>query len=187
MKEKTTQLIKTWEIPKNFEPEGPFDLPNKGIIPPTIKKTGINRILGRKVLDVAQYLGSYGMGGPGFFGIQMEKSKKHPEEWLVLRLWGAADWLHFNGRIMECSPKQEKKWKPFGTGNVRIILFGNSIKSATINTKSCIFRFLNGHTLELKKNPKSRPVYGGSGGIRAFYKNDDLRQAWILTSRRLAI
>jgi hypothetical protein len=187
MKNKT-QLIKTWEIPDDFEPVlNPFELPLKGKIPPTIKKIGTNRILGRKILDVVQYLGSYGMGGPGFFGIKLEKSRKYPEEWLVLRLWGAADWLHFNGQIISCHPKQEKKWKPYGADNIGIILLGNSIKSAIINTKSCVFKFLNGHILELKKDPKSRPVTGGSGELRTLSKNDDLRQAWILTSRSLAV
>jgi hypothetical protein len=186
-KTEETRLIKTWEIPKNFVRKQPFDLPIKGKIPPTIKRIGINRILERKVLDVVQYLGSYGMGGPGFFGILLEKSKKYPEEWLVLRLWGAADWLHFNDRIIGCHPKQEEKWKPYGADNVKIILIGNSIKSATINMKSCIFRFLNSFVLELKKNPKTRPVYGGSREPRVLAKNDDLRQAWIITSRSLAV
>jgi hypothetical protein len=184
---KETQLIRTWEIPENWEPiHHPFELPVKGRTPPTIKKTGINRILNRKILDVVQYLGSYGMGGPGFFGIKLEKLKKYPEEWLVLRIWGGTNWLHFNGSIIECHPDQ-KIWKPYGAENVKIILLANSIKSAVIRTKSCVFKFQNGPILELKRDPKTRPVYWGNKESRILSKNDNLNDAWILTSRSLAI
>lgn len=185
---KETCLVKTWEIPKNWKPRmSSFELPGKGVIPPTIKKTGISRILNRKVLDVCGYLGSYGMGGPGFFGIKLEKAKKHPEEWLVLRFWGAADWLHFNGRIISCHPEQKKDFKPFEVENVRIILLANTIKSAVVKAKSCIFKFGNGHVLALKYNPKTRPVFAGSGEPRALKKGDDLNCAWILTHNHLAV
>jgi len=188
---KETCLIKTWEIPENWEGSpfewSSFELPDKGVTPPTLKKTGITRILNRRVLDVCGYLGSYGMGGPGFFGIKLEKSKKHSEEWLVLRLWGASDWLHFNGRIIECHPNQEIIWKPYKIDNVKVILLDNSIMSAVVKAKSCIFKFQNGHVLELKYNPKTRPVYGGNGAPRVLNKGDDLNCAWILTRRHLAI
>ena len=184
---KETCLIRTWEIPKNWDPPMPFELPRKRVIPPTLKKTGITRILNRRVLDVCECLGSYGMGGPGFFGIKLEKSKKYPEEWLVLRLWGADNWLHFNGQIIDCHPEQKKDFKPYGADNVKIILLANTIKSAVVKVKSCIFKFGNGHVLELKYNPKTRPVYAGNGKPRALCRGDDLNNAWVLTRNHLAV
>lgn len=62
-------------------------------IPLLIKSGGVKRVIGRKIIEVSPILGTYGMGGPGFFGFNLEKNKRYPEEWLVLTIWGADNWL----------------------------------------------------------------------------------------------
>lgn len=65
--------------------------------PLTLAEYGVNRIVGRKTIDMSTCIGSYGMGGPGFFGLCLAKTESFPEEWLILTLWGATSWLQLDG------------------------------------------------------------------------------------------
>lgn len=65
--------------------------------PMTLAEYGTNRIIGRDIVDMSICIGSYGMGGPGFFGLCLSKTEKYPEEWLILTLWGATHWLQVDG------------------------------------------------------------------------------------------
>ncbi len=56
------------------------------------------RVIGRKIVKWSSGCGSYGQGGPGFFGLYLGGFGEYPSEWLILTLWGAANWLHVNGR-----------------------------------------------------------------------------------------
>lgn len=66
--------------------------------PPTLRQLGSARCVGRRVIEWSSSLGSYGMGGPGFFGMRLAATPSYSEEWLVLVLWGAAHWLILDGR-----------------------------------------------------------------------------------------
>lgn len=80
--------------------------------PPTLRELTIKRIVGRTIYSTSPYLGSYGMGGPGFFGLGLKKTTKYPEEWLVLTAWAAAEWLLVNGKCLDCFHGFAKKYKP---------------------------------------------------------------------------
>src|SRR5574341_64431 len=69
--------------------------------PKTLRTAGIERILRRTILQWSDHFGSYGTGGPGFFGFKLEATQHYPEENLILTLWGAANWLLFDGRWLE--------------------------------------------------------------------------------------
>jgi len=71
----------------------------KGPPPKTLREVGINRIIGRKITRWTPDLGSYGMGGCGLFGVRLSKTPEFPEEWLILMLWGAPDWLLVDGKV----------------------------------------------------------------------------------------
>jgi hypothetical protein len=71
--------------------------PPIGKTPPTFREVGVDRLLNRRVLDWSSK-GTYGMGGPGFFGILLEGNTFYPKEWLILSLWGSASWLLLDGK-----------------------------------------------------------------------------------------
>lgn len=71
----------------------------KGPPPKTLREVGISRIIGRKITRWSPDVGSYGMGGCGLFGARLSETSEFPEEWLILRLWGAPDWLVVDGEI----------------------------------------------------------------------------------------
>ncbi|MGA7733054.1 MAG: hypothetical protein WCD37_17485, partial [Chloroflexia bacterium] len=67
-------------------------------VPKTLREVGAGRIVGREVIRWLSSLGSYGMGGPGFFGLRLAAAGDYLEEWLALRLWGADNWLLLDGQ-----------------------------------------------------------------------------------------
>jgi len=69
----------------------------RGETPSTLREVGIERLLNRRIIKWSSK-GSYGMGGPGFFGILLESKKPYQKEWLVLPLWGSAGWLLLDGK-----------------------------------------------------------------------------------------
>lgn len=73
-------------------------------LPKLMDKGGPKRIEGRKIVSASPFMGSYGMGGPGFFGLELEKKGRYPKEWLVLTMWGADQWLRVNNKWLNCHP-----------------------------------------------------------------------------------
>jgi hypothetical protein len=131
-------IIKTHLMPEDFEPDGQFHLPEKGPVPPTLRKVGIKNLLNRKVFMTKTNLGTYGMGGPGFLGFGLEKTSLRPCEWLVLRLWGAADWLLYDSK-----PFDPYEWPPKASNHFEKSLEGCTFFKANINRKSFDFYFEN--------------------------------------------
>jgi hypothetical protein len=50
------------------------------------------------------------MGGPGFIGWKLEKTKQYPAEWLVLTFWGGTEWVKVNKRVLDCHDRYVKKY-----------------------------------------------------------------------------
>ena len=79
-----------------------------GLPPMTLREATTARVIGRTIIEASPYCGSYGMGGPGFFGLQLKKTRKYPEESLQLTLWAASNWLLVNGRPLAASTDKHK-------------------------------------------------------------------------------
>lgn len=78
-----------------------------GPSPRSLRYLGISRILQRSIVQLSFSIGSYGMGGPGFWGFKFRQTDKYPEEWLILTLWGAGLWLVFDGDTAEVATTEE--------------------------------------------------------------------------------
>ncbi|MEH0155415.1 hypothetical protein V6R21_14810 [Limibacter armeniacum] len=76
--------------------------------PPLLKDISQNEIIGKKVLDITTHLGTYGMGGAGFFGMLLDNF-----EYLTYAVWGAGDYVIINDRIVECNPEYYHKSRPW--------------------------------------------------------------------------
>ncbi|MFI4955454.1 MAG: hypothetical protein ACHP9Y_06030 [Gammaproteobacteria bacterium] len=73
----------------------------------TLREAGVERLLNRRVLTWFSK-GSYGTGGTGFFALRLAAQNDYPKEWLILTLWGSADWLLLDGaelRVQYSTPK----------------------------------------------------------------------------------
>lgn len=83
--------------------------------PTMVKDIAKQEIIGHKIIEVSTHLGTYGMGGPWFFGLLLDN-----EEFLTYAVWSAGNYVIINDRVVECHPKLYNKTKPwlsnFGNG-----------------------------------------------------------------------
>lgn len=170
------KIIKTWLAPKKWKPQGAFDTPSKGRIPPPLRKVGIEAFLGRKAYDAMQSLGSYGMGGPGFSGIGFVATEKRRQEWLVLTLWGADNWLIFDDKILS----------ELGLDRNTLAqhLAGSVLREAVVQKDSCRFTFEKpsgrDSVLEITADPDRRPITLGSKEKLILAPAVHLLDAWVV-------
>ena len=143
-------------------------------------------VVGATVTRVCEYLGSYGMGGPGFVGLRLSS----PAVWLVITVWGAADWITVDG-----IPCREGKFADEITGLEtsfhgslpRLADFvGSQIVSCEIQPRSIQLVLSHAgvsHRLQLLADSPHLPVFRGSKEPRNMPDSDDLRTAVILSRR----
>lgn len=58
--------------------------------PESISEVNPARLIGRKITEIKDHVGTYGMGGPGYFGILLDD-----DEYLVYTVWSADRYVHF--------------------------------------------------------------------------------------------
>jgi hypothetical protein len=149
---------------------------------------------GRRVLDFNPRAGTYGMGGPGFFGLLLEKTETRPEEWLLCTLWGAGEWMTVNGRWLEAHPRFYDEQRPlYSCVNTLVngksvllewdefspMVVGRTLERFACEERWCEIQF-GEVRLEISRDPGTRPPMGGTGQRRLLSDQDDLRKAWVL-------
>ena len=73
---------------------GDFDKATQMLLfnqPDSIVEVDSDRLIGKKITGINTNNGTYGMGGPGYFGILLED-----EEYLVYTLWNSKKYIQFN-------------------------------------------------------------------------------------------
>jgi hypothetical protein len=158
----------------------------------SLRALGIERILGREIIAWNHSLGSYGMGGPGFFGLHLAASGKYPAEWLVLTLWAADNWLLFDGRWVAAHPNQYHIQRPlvsyFGGDEdwdeLSEKLLGAIIKDARIAdniSRLTVEKEAVAHLLEIPENTSLLPLHGGSLTPHEWNPRESHLDAWIIS------
>jgi hypothetical protein len=149
--------------------------------------------VGRKIIRWG-YRGSYGMGGPGFFGLELVAKGRYPREWLVLTLWGAGEWLLLDVEWVEAHPNQYNIRRPlysnFGGAedwdDLAGKVAGAEIIEAEITDFSSNLVLLHGaeqHILELPQDTTRLPVWGGSLEPKRWNPAESHLDAWVLSRR----
>ena len=135
------------------------------------------KLVGRTIDEICTIVGTYGMGGPGFFGLRLG------DEWLVISIWGAASWVQVDGRIVQDVFWDKNGWpRPWITkdhNELDEVLVGQVITSFEV-TKNSLTIGISGRTLSITESPKSRPIHEGSKQPRSFEQGDDLRRVIFL-------
>ncbi|KQT51799.1 hypothetical protein ASG47_02640 [Devosia sp. Leaf420] len=121
-------------------------------------------MVGRRVDEVIRYFGTYGMGSPGFFALGLE------HDWLVVSLWGAADWLRLEGRLLSEIVEDE----------LTSFLVGRTITALNVDRASMNIGFGNGTTLIIDDDSSTRVPWPGTGKPRALAPDEDLRDGVFL-------
>lgn len=145
-----------------------------------------SRIVGRRVTEWTDAAGTYGQGGPGFVGFKLEDTGRQPEEWLILCLWAADNWLTVNGQWLGAHPNQYNQQRPL-TSNIdgmywddfKRMVLGQYIRAFDVEEKRCSL-MIDRHLVSVDEDPSTRPVFPGSGVPRILASTDNLRDAWII-------
>jgi hypothetical protein len=122
------------------------------------------------------------MGGPGFVGLQLAGAGESPEEWLVLCLWSAGDWLLYDGRPIDCHPDQ-RGWRPYGSKEFERDVAGKLIAGFECVDDSCRMQ-IGEKVLSLPKDPTVRPPRYGDKKHRTLSPGESLLDAWVIASTR---
>lgn len=172
-------IIKTYINTKND--------PGATIVPATFEN-----VVGRQVIDWSTHCGTYGMGGPGFFGLKFDN-----EEWLILKLWGADGWLHINDRVLSADTDRNKLNLSLDPIFPRDMCFKDSrvnkkILTDVLQLPATITEFefsgnhghlmLGNNRISIEEDYTKRSVYRGTSKPHIFPDDEDLKDAWIIAS-----
>ena len=174
-------LATRFEIP---DPKRPFAgnkrglVPSGELIPLAPPPLDPRNVLGRTVREISAFVGTYGMGGPGFFGLRIDN-----DEWLVISLWGAAEWILVDDRLIsDIFGEKYDRPKPWMSSEADTLaleqrLVGSSITALDIRMKSLDIRFSSGSRMVIDETSARRPILEGSREPRVLLPDEDLRQA----------
>ncbi|WP_282048412.1 hypothetical protein [Sulfitobacter mediterraneus] len=171
-----------FEIPDQHQPipedERGAVGPSGHLLPFMPKVLSAEQIVGRKVDEILTHVGTYGMGGPGFFGLRLG------DEWLVFAIWSASEWITVDGLLIQDHFFEDyERPRPWITGeadNLSPLLLGSVVTSLELNQRSMRMSFSNGMSLTIDEAPENRPVFQGNKRPREFLEDDDLRKAVFL-------
>jgi hypothetical protein len=102
-------------------------------------------VIGKVARELTVAAGTYGMGGPGFVGLDLADC------WLIIAIWGAGSFFLLDGRFLTDMDWQEADrpppWsiEPYST--FRHLLTGCRLEAAEVTAKSIAFRFDGDRTL----------------------------------------
>ena len=130
-------------------------------------------------------LGSYGQGGPGFFGLKCRKGSE--SFWLVFTLWGAVEWLTLDGNLIERGPGgHDGKSRADRAMISAAALHGGSIQSVEFTDDRATIRIRgadSNHVLELRRDGSTVPPWRGSGKKKTFGAGEFLEDAIVISRR----
>jgi hypothetical protein len=155
-------------IPQNEHSWGP----SGHLIPFTPIPVSAEQIVGRVIDEISAHVGTYGMGGPGFFGLRLGA------EWLVIAVWGAAEWMAARERCLEDIDHQEYgRPSPClpSDGELEKHVAGQKIRSIEVRRASLCIILDNEFDLTIEESPDRRPMQGSAK--KKFTEDDDLRKA----------
>lgn len=122
-----------------------------------------DEVVGATVRGWTPNAGTYGMGGPGFVGLDLG------DRWLVVTLWGAASWLRLDDRLLDEVDRTDTT-----------VLVGWTISGLVVERTWMSVAFADDHALRLAADPSDRPPFAGDGRPRALAPDEDLRTAVVL-------
>ena len=157
--------------------------------PDTINEFGTDRLKGAVITDICRFLGTYGMGGPGFFGFKIEGDFE--TRWLVFCIWSAGEHILFDDRILECYPSFNGIYHPWiknGIENpeqpLRELLIDSVINNVNLenNFIEINIKDKNGvcHTICSFDKSDKFPEQGGTKKKRCSYTKGIMSDYWLV-------
>jgi len=172
-------LVYTYEISDPKQPLSQTGMGAPGRLvsfkPPPLDPT---KVIGREIVGWIPYAGMYGMGGPGFVGFNLK------DEWLVVAVWGAAEWMRLDGRLLQdiFSEKygRDPGWNSEPEEVWQNLFTGRRFAEFSVERTSLRARLDDGRPLLISDDPNDRPLLEGNGNPREIGADDDLRRVVFL-------
>ncbi|OWR32319.1 hypothetical protein CDO73_01545 [Saccharibacillus sp. O23] len=79
--------------------------------PQTLLELDIQTLKGKQILGYSTHLGTYGMGGPGFFGLLIDRDGE--PEYLVYAVWSSDQYTMMDHRVIGCHIRHNATHRPW--------------------------------------------------------------------------
>lgn len=170
----------TFEIPDPSRPIADSGIgPSGELIPFVPEPLDAASVVGRRIDDVSCSVGTYGMGGAGFFGLRLGS------EWLVIAIWGAGAWMMAEGRLVEDiffdTRGRARPWMDESGDELLLRVARRTISGIQVERDAMRITLDDGFCLYIESDASSRPIFEGNKTPRAFGPDDDLRRAVFLS------
>ena len=143
------------------------------------------------IVDVCTWCGTYGMGGPGFFGLKLQG--EFGERWLTYCIWAAGEHILFDDSILECHPDYAEKYSPLiafddysnSFAKFKKMLLDMTIKEVAVSKESIKIALIDNHgkthSIRSYKYSEKFPEQGGTGKKRNSFEKGEMKDYWLIT------
>lgn len=166
--------------------------------PRTLSEIEVETLIGKRITGFSTYYGSYGMGGPGFFGLSLDRQPAD-QQIMVYAVWGAAQYTLLDDREIACSPRYYDERHPWlshyadkhisNWDELSPVLIGCRIEKIDLTPDSCVVHLLGDHQkhrLEFVKNDGRLPRQG-NGDLRKNAFDDKSISEYLVFQREDAV
>lgn len=148
--------------------------PARKLVPFAPEPVRSEQVVGRTIAALTDSFGNTGMGGPGYFGLRFDE-----QEWLVIALWGAGDWLEFDGRMVSdffhLDWGRPLPWLGQDRDDLSPVVLGQQIAAIDVEPHALGISLSGGGRFSIDPAPARRPLFQGTKEPRRFDPGDDLR------------
>jgi len=160
-------------------------------VPSGIASFGCKKLIGSQIVDVSTICGTYGMGGPGFFGLKLQG--EYGIRWLTYCIWRAGQHILFDDKLLECHPDYAEKYDPLivfddysnSISKFKEMLSDMTIKNIDFTKESIEIKLIdsqnNIHYINSYKFSDKFPELGGTGQKRNSFENGEMSDYWLIT------
>lgn len=164
--------------------------------PLSLRSIALDTLTDRTIIEWSSNLGTYGTGGPGFFGLKLAGVTPEQDSWLVLTIWSAGEWLLLDRHWLEASPKHYQVQTPLYSNfsgqarwdHLTAKLVGSQLMQIVV-TDDCSTLLLHSDRLglqhlEIPQDTTQLPPYG-NGQQRYWNTQESQKDAWVVTHQTL--
>ena len=156
--------------------------------PLRIADFGVENLENSRIIDICNCCGTYGMGGPGFFGFKVQGD--YGIRWLTYCIWAAGEHILFDDTVLECHSEYKKKYHPMITTGesferFKKMLTDMSITKVVLSKDSVEFIVTDSdkhvHSIKSYKYSEAFPERGGTHKKRNSYDTGEMKDYWLVT------
>ena len=160
-------------------------------VPSNIEEFGSKALKNCRIVDVCTCCGTYGMGGPGFFGLKLQGEQG--TRWLTYCIWAAGEHILFDDNILECHPDYVEKYAPLimyddysnSLAKLKKMLSDMTIQEVVISKESIEIMLVDSyetlHSIKSYKYSDKFPEQRRTGKKRNSFEVGEMKDYWLIT------